>query len=264
MHPRIPEPVQPVLHEYLLLMEKKLPGLLAGFYLHGSLALGAFNLHSSDIDFIAVVSRRSTAADVEELRGLHAELARKHPRWPLQGSYLLGEDLGQFDGAMSPGPHLTDGVLTADGCRDGDSVTWWLLKHRGIALMGPEPQALTFTVDWEHLIARMHQNLNTYWKHFTCRPARMAWLLTDFGIQWAVLGVLRLYYTFQEQDITSKTGAGEYGLAHLPERWHRIIREAIHIREHTGASTYRSHLLRAVDAWAFLNTVIRLGNALRE
>jgi hypothetical protein len=32
-----------MLQEYLLGMEKDLPGLLAGFYVHGSLALGAFN-----------------------------------------------------------------------------------------------------------------------------------------------------------------------------------------------------------------------------
>jgi hypothetical protein len=259
MHPRIPEPVQPVLQEYLRLMEEELPGLLAGFYLHGSLALGAFNRHSSDIDFIAVVSRRCTAGDVERLQSVHAEVAHRRPQWPLQGSYLKWEDLGQFEGVIPPSPHLHDGVLTPDGCRDVDSVTWWLLKNRGIALVGPEPQELTFSVDWERLITRMRGNLDTYWRNFTCRPARMAWLFTDYGIQWAVLGVLRLYYTFREQDIISKTGAGEYALAHLPARWHRLIREAIRIREHADAPACRTRLLRAVEAWVFLKYVIRLG-----
>jgi hypothetical protein len=262
MHPRIPEPVQPVLQEYLLGMEEHLPGLLAGFYIHGSLALKAFNLYSSDIDFITVVSRRCTASDVECLRRIHAEVAQQYPRWPLQGSYLKWDDLGQFEGVIPPSPHLHDGVLTPDGCREIDAVTWWVLKNRGIALVGPEPQDLAFTVDWEALLTRMHENLNTYWKNFTCKPARMAWLLTDFGVQWAVLGVLRLYYTFREEDITSKTGAGKYALAHLPGRWHRLIREAIQIREHTGASTYRFRIRRAVEAWAFLRYVIRLGNSL--
>lgn len=107
------------------------------------------------------------------------------------------------------------------------------------------------------------QNLNTYWKSFTRKPARMSWLLTDFGAPWAILGVLRLYYTFREEEITPKTGAGEYALAHLPARWLRLIREAIHIREQTGAPAYRSRILHAVEAWAFLNVVIRLGNSLR-
>jgi hypothetical protein len=89
----------------------------------------------------------------------------------------------------------------------------------------------------------------------------MSWLLTDFGIQWAVLGVLRQYYTFREGDITSKTGAGEYALTHLPARWHRLIREAIHIREHTGACSYGFQIFRAVEAWAFLKYVICLGNS---
>jgi hypothetical protein len=108
----------------------------------------------------------------------------------------------------------------------------------------------------------MRHNPNTYWKNFSCKPGRMAWLLTDFGIQWAVLGVLRQYYTFREQDISSKTGAGEYALKYLPTRWHRLIREAIHIREHTGVSVYPSRILRAVEAWAFLRYVIRSCNSL--
>lgn len=139
---RIPEPVRPALEEYLLFMEKELPGLLAGFYLHGSLALEAFNVHSSDIDFITVVSRRCTASDVDQLRKIHAEVARKYPRWPWQGSYLQWQDLGQFAAVI------------------------------------------------------------------------------------------------------------------------RLIREAIHIREHTSAPDYRSRIVRAVEAWAFLKYVIRLGNSL--
>jgi SAM-dependent methyltransferase len=34
------------------------------------------------------------------------------------------------------------------------------------------------------------------------------------------------------------------------------------IREHTGASAYRFRILRAVEAWAFLNSVIRLGSSM--
>jgi hypothetical protein len=243
-------------------MEEELPDLLVGFYLHGSLALGAFSPTFSDIDFISVVSRRCTENDVEHLRNVHATVAREHPRWEMSGSYLMWEDLGRSEEAIPLGPCYHDSVLNPAGHHDLSFVTWWVLKNRGIALVGPQLQDLDFAVDWERLLTGMHKNLNTYWKNFTCQPKRMAWLLTDFGIQWTVLGVLRQYYTFRENDITSKTGAGEYALEHLPARWHRIIREAIHIREYTGTSSYRSRLFRATEAWLFLNYVIHAAKSL--
>lgn len=100
------------------------------------------------------------------------------------------------------------------------------------------------------LIRKMLQNLNTYWASFTRQPGRMVWLWCDYGIQWAVLGVLRQFYTFREGDITSKSGAGEYALKQLPERWHRLIQEALNIRHETPGSLYR-----------FLQFIIRTCNA---
>ena len=52
MHTRVPEIVRPPLEKFLTLMDAELPGFLAAFYLHGSIALGAFNERFGDIDFI--------------------------------------------------------------------------------------------------------------------------------------------------------------------------------------------------------------------
>jgi len=50
----LPQSVQCVLNESIALVNNALPSLLVGMYLHGSLALGAFNPGQSDIDFIAI------------------------------------------------------------------------------------------------------------------------------------------------------------------------------------------------------------------
>ncbi len=109
-------------------------------------------------------------------------------------------------------------------------------------------------------MAATRENLNTYWARFTQEPTRMAWLLSDYGVQWVVLGVLRQFYTFKEQDITSKTCAGEYAVEHLPERWHRMIQEALNIRNQTNSSLYRLRIIRAVEAVRFLKFVIHFCN----
>jgi hypothetical protein len=260
MSAEIPQPVRQVLDEYVALLHDALPGLLAGMYLHGSLALGAFDPKLSDIDCITITSRRCTAADIDSLRAIHNTLLRRYPQAQLEGSYLQWHDLGRFEDTISPHPHIHDGILHASGYHDVNAVTWWILKHRGITVVGPPAEHLDIEVDWEDLIAQMHRNMNTYWASFTTSPQRMALLLSDYGIQWTVLGILRQFYTFREHAITSKTGAGIYGLAHTPRQWRRLIQEAIDIRAGAATSSYRLRIVRALVAYAFLQLIIAACN----
>lgn len=262
MPPKIPHAIQPVLDAYVAAVNQALPGLMTAFYLHGSIALDAFNPRFSDIDFITLVSRRCTGGDIERLRQIHHDLLRQFPRGEFSGSYLQASDLGKFEDTIAPYPFYNDNKLHPKGYHDLNAVTWWVLKTRGIALVGSQPQTLNYTVDWDVLIVNMRHNLNTYWARHTREPGRIAWLLTDYGIQWTVLGVLRQFYTFREHDIISKTDAGEYALAHVPERWHRLIQEAINRREQANMSLYKSRIVRAVDARAFLTHIIQICNAL--
>ena len=261
MDARIPDLIRPALEYYARRMEQARPGFMRAFYLHGSIALGAFEPRWSDIDFIAVIACQATPQDIDGLRLVHREIRTRYPQWEWEGSYLQEQDLGHFDKEVEPGPCYYDGELHAQAHRGLNSVTWWTLKNRGIAVIGPPPQDLAFVVDWDLLIRQMAKNLNTFWAGWAYRPGEMVKLLTDYGIQWAVLGVLRQYYTFRENDITSKTGAGNYALAHLPERWHPIIRTALGIRAGAHKSYYRSRIIRAVEAVRFLRYVIATCNA---
>lgn len=258
MTSRIPPAAAPVLTLYLSEVEARLPGLLKGFYLHGSIALDAFHAAFSDIDFIAVLARRLTPDDLAALDAIHHRIEQQHPRPPMQGSYLTADDLGKSE--LTACPHYTDGVLHASYLDAENNVTWWLLKHRAVTLVGRPAGELDFSVDWARLIAAMRLNLNTYWARYTREPARIAQLLTSDGVQWAVLGVLRQYYSFEAGAITSKLGAGEYALEQLPARWNRIIQEAINIRQQQWPSLYASRVARAADAFAFMRFIIRWCN----
>src|SRR3954453_21136379 len=124
----LPESVQQVMSEYIALVHQALPGLLTGMYLHGSLALNAFNPGLSDIDFISITSRRCTAADSDSLRSLHHRLAQRYPHAQLEGCYLLAEDVGRFEEAIPPHPYIHDDIFQASGYHDINAVTWWILK----------------------------------------------------------------------------------------------------------------------------------------
>jgi hypothetical protein len=261
MNSRIPDVLVPLLQDYLAQVAQKLPGLLDAFYIEGSIALDAFNPTLSDVDFVAVVSHPCTKADLASLSEIHQHIAAQYPRWQMQGAYLQWSDLGAFKPAIQPAPNYSDGVLHPTGHGDGNSITWWTLKHRGIALLGREPDTLDYTVDMPLLLKRMMQNMNTFWRSYLTKPSRIAWLWSDFGIEWMVLGTLRQYYTFREQAITSKVGAGEYALKHLPQQWHQLIQEAINIRNQPGKSLYRVRLWRAMEAYRFLRYIISVTNS---
>lgn len=265
MNSRIPTIIQPLLADFLAQIEARLPDVLDGFYIHGSIALGAFNPRSSDIDFIALLKHAVTEAEFERLRQIHESITTRYPQWSFEGSYLQAADFGRTEPpASNPYPLHHDGKLELSMDFDQNAVTWWLLKHHGIMLTGKPVETLDLKVETDILVRWTKGNLNRYWATYTYKPSRMAWLLGDFGIQWAVLGVLRQYYTFMEHGITSKTGAGEYALTQLPARWHRLIREAINIREESGASVYKTKVGRALDALQFMRYIIHLCNTLPD
>ena len=142
-----------------------------------------------------------------------------------------------------------------------NSVTWWELKNHGIPIVGPEPRNLAFTVDWDALIAEMMANLNSYWRSWTRHPRRIVILYSDWGVQWAVLGVLRQFYTFRENSITTKIRAGQYARGCLPQQWHPLIQEAIHIRQGKTDSFYRFRFGRMIQTIRFLDYIIEACNA---
>ncbi|HYF64661.1 MAG TPA: aminoglycoside adenylyltransferase domain-containing protein [Herpetosiphonaceae bacterium] len=255
----IPAAIRPMLEDYLALVEQARPGLLAGLYLHGSIALGAFNERLSDIDFLALLSRPCAPEDIDVLRSIHGDIGRRYRPWPMEGSYLQWPDVGALDGLLPEHPHLHNGRLALDRTQDAGDVTWWitwlLLRERGIALAGPPAPTLPIDIAWEPLLERMRHNLAAYWGGFLSRPPRMAWLLSDYGVQWVVLGALRQFYSLRERAITSKDGAGSYGLARLPPRFHPVIEEALAIR--AGTNRRRGgRLRRAIAARRLLGAVI--------
>ena len=266
MNQRIPKPIQPLLEDYLCLMSQHLPSFMNACYIVGSIALDEFNEHFSDIDFVAVVDHRTTQGELEGLRHVHQVLEHHHPRWKskMSGMYLQSQDLGHFDADVKPYPSCHDGVLRPHGPHELNSITWWILKNHGIALTGPDPRALPFSVDWDLLIAKTRENLNSYWASWTAQPKRIIMLLSNWGVQWAILGVLRQYYTFHENKITTKRRAGEYALSLVPARWHRLIQEALNLRANSRRSLYRSRIIRAIDAVRFLQFIIQSCNTYLE
>lgn len=188
------------------------------------------------------------------MKKLHQEIEKTHTI-AMDGCYLLQEDVGKQetvtktkqrfyynDGKMVKSDHITNPIM------------WWILKNKGLSIIGPELTSFHFAVDDQILRDYVIDNMNTYWLHRIQKNENMivaAHLIpsnmVDMEIEWSIMGMLRQFYTLKECDITSKIDASEYALQHMPERWHPIIKEALHIRKGETIRHYPSKKQRMND-----------------
>ncbi|HLG27848.1 MAG TPA: aminoglycoside adenylyltransferase domain-containing protein [Paenisporosarcina sp.] len=261
----IPVLVQHVLDEYIALVYDSLPNILEGVYLQGSIVLGAYVENSSDIDFVTITNRRLLEADAVVLTEIHSRIANQYKHIEMDGVYILWEDLGRLN--LGDANYL---IYNSGEMRYGanfDPIIWWILKTKGINIVGPELDSLIFDLESKHLVSYVNENMNSYWAQRVLRMENSSKELSNFPakdidteIEWTVLGLLRQFYTFKEHDIISKMGAGEYSLLHLPIEWHPIINEAINIRKGEKEKIFTSDKERIETTIRFSKYIIHYCN----
>ena len=132
----LPEPVRHVTGHYLALAEERVPGLLEGCYLGGSLGFGEWYDGRSDIDFVAVTAERPDAATVTRLHEIHDLVGEAFPRPDLSGHYVTWDDLARSPAEMPTVPGILEGDWRDNGPAPSP-VEWHELAHHGVRLHGP-------------------------------------------------------------------------------------------------------------------------------
>jgi len=266
LHPRIRD----ILELYTASVDRECPSLLEGLYLYGSIALGDYSLALSDIDFIAVTAYPLQTGEITVLGDIHRSVARRFRKPEMNGIYVTWADIGRLPGEMAPIPYYHDRRMHAAGYFELNLVTWFQLGRYGIRIRGPFLEELDLEVDEARMIALMHENLDTYWQRWIDRAAKGGLSLPSLlaywsksKVEWGVLGITRLFYTFRERDTVSKAKAGEYAINVLPERWHRIVQECINVRRGVSKSLYRSNRERKTEAIAYMRYMMNACRALR-
>lgn len=252
---RIPKSVQKVLALFKDMCNKELPGLVEGMYLHGSIVIDAYIEGQSDIDFVAVTSRKLTDEDAAILKDIHLSLAETCKKPQLDGIYVQASNLeaeGYFynEGTFGKGVHNIP-------------VTWWLLKNKGGTILGPAASELPINITTDDLTTYVRKNMNEYWATRVSAMEKRIEELIDYPVQqvekemeWTVLGLLRQFYTLREQDIISKLAAGEYGLSELEPKWHDLIQEAVNIRKGNPERNFTSNVERVNATIQFAKELI--------
>jgi hypothetical protein len=265
---------------FLTAVDGLAPGLVTGFYLVGSVALGDFHPRgagrgrlstASDIDFVAVTGRRLEAGS-REMAGLaeaHARTVARFPRPYFDGAVLTWADLAAGPGSCPDVPCALESRFTSAGRSGINPVTFCELAWHGITVRGPQPADADLWADQNALRAFTIDNLRSYWRPWWQRnrqrnPMALAVGLSAWFPAWAVLGVSRLHHLLATATMTSKCGAGRYACKVFDPYWQPVIAESLSLRTGgaEGRRSYRNPLARRRDTLAFLDTTIEAALAL--
>lgn len=246
----VPLVLQPLLTTYLSALEP-LSSSLYGIYLYGSLALDAFEELESDIDMVVLTRQVLSEAEVVRIKLIHQALTSIDPFGKrLAPLYIPLQACGKLNSEIAPYPYASDGRFFASGYFDLNAVTWWMIKERGIRLLGPDPSTLPLSTSWRDVQQAMQYNLDGYWSE---KARRRYLFLFNYWVITATATLCRILTALEENEIISKSQALARWHNRLPARWQLLIAEAQRLRQHSGSpALYGTRLKRMQETLAFI------------
>lgn len=203
---------------------------LVGVYLHGSLAMGAFNPRHSDVDLL-VVTREPLSVSNQYL--IAAELVfiiSPHPS-PIEVTYLNKDQLANWQYPTPFDFHFSEAWRTqyAEDLKNGDWKDWGqnekedpdlaahiaVLNHYGEVLFGEDIRSVFPEVpeeDFHDSIVRDYRDIR---QNLHRNPV------------YSVLNMCRILQSLEDHTIGSEVAGGEWGLMNLPVDHQGIINEAL-------------------------------------
>lgn len=139
---------------------------LAGLYLTGSLTYGDFDKGSSDIDFLAVITKPFTDEQLEAIKELHQHIAKAVPFWAkrLEGSYITIDMIRAKDRPDVKRPYVNGGKVNLYRYGNEWTINLYALQETGVAIVGPEPSQMFPTVTIEDVREASKQDLLDDWQ----------------------------------------------------------------------------------------------------
>lgn len=119
---------------------------LVAFYLSGSLALGDFMPHCSDIDFLAVTAGNLPGDVLQRLQERHRRLAASGSPWAhrVEGSYYPRKALRRYDASNATHPKMEapEEYPAMKWHRTNTVIHRYIVREHGVVLFGLDPRPL--------------------------------------------------------------------------------------------------------------------------
>ncbi|MEI6664655.1 MAG: aminoglycoside adenylyltransferase domain-containing protein [Chloroflexota bacterium] len=200
-----------------------------GVYLRGSLALGDFDAQTSDVDVLVAVAEPLTPADAEALIALHGRVSDSTTPFAhrLEITYM---DVGALDHFVPGQKHLTLGQGEVLAWREHDTnwvIERWILRERGIALVGPSPRDLIALIDEVSLKGAVRHRLST-WRAWmddpSVDPDDDHWdVPTRVHTRYIIETMCRALCTLETGEIRTKPQAIRWARGRFAPRWLALV-----------------------------------------
>jgi predicted nucleotidyltransferase len=211
-----------------------------GAYLVGSFALGDADEHS-DVDFLVFTETEISDEELAGLQELHGALYELDIGWAqhLEGSYVPRDRFCALDPERAPFLFLDNGAreLAWDN-HCNSAVMRWVVRERGVALAGPDPQSLVEPVPPDALHREAVTAMREY-AEWAPEPTQTG-DMSQWKQPYLVLTACRLLATLARGEVVSKRAAGEWALKTLDPEWHDLIARALADRPDPWCRVHRS------------------------
>jgi len=218
--------VNAILLELLESVKPILGSHLIGMYLEGSLANGDFDQDRSDIDFVVVTDEDISEDTYLALQAMHKRINQVGSGWAIQleGSYMSQHALRRFDPVHAAYPNIERGIGEPLKMVYHDKpwiVHRYILRERGITMIGPDPKMLIDPVSSNDLRRSMLPLLHGWVSPMLNEPKEI--VRRGYPSSYIVLTLCRILYTLQFGDVVSKPKAARWVNETVSERWKTFI-----------------------------------------
>jgi hypothetical protein len=223
-----PTPYQEV-NEFLGLLlthqQTFLGNYFVGLYLGGSLALGDFNLSSSDIDFLTITSEPLPLEAIPELERLHRQLYAMPSKWgkKLDGSYVPQKILRYWSAGHPPCPFV-EGDQFQVTTQGSAVIQRHIIREYGVTIVGPDPKQLIEPVSVDEMRNALYDMVENWWRPELSNPS---WIAQTPKQPFAILTMCRSLYILEHGDVASKAVAGRWAQTALGQQWVEPIEWAL-------------------------------------
>jgi len=219
-----------VLQQFVASVQNALRSNFLGAYLVGSLATGDFDL-DSDVDFLILTKAEVGDAEIRSLQTIHVDIHALgcYPAEHLEGSYLSTDLLNRADLVGVERLWYVDNGSTSleRSVHDNQWHVRWILRERGITIIGPDPKTLMHAIPAEALRTEAVNGLQKLKSHFVAAIDQPpGWFNMRFGQSFAVLTSCRMLHTCQTGTVQSKLSAVRWAEQSLDPAWRELIRKA--------------------------------------
>lgn len=200
---------------------------LVGFYLTGSLTYGDFDRGSSDIDYLVAMRREIYRNEREALRELHDAVGSRFPSWRerIEGTYVTLEMLKRIEPPKQGRPYVNQGAFWDPDPPYGNEwlLNLFVLRERGVALIGPEPATILPRVDIADVRAASARDL---FEERLPTVGDLAFYGDPHQQAYTVLTICRILHRARHDEVASKRVAAAWVKQEYGEPWASLVDRA--------------------------------------